>query len=219
MKGAARDEAEASPLLLQASDLHFAYPGEPPLFAGWNATIGPGLTLLHGDTGSGKSTLLRLLAGGTAAARGQLLLNGVALEAGAQAYRRYVFHVDPTTDAFDALAVSACTAALRAGDDGFDETTWQALVEGFSLAPHLGKSMFMLSTGSKRKVWLAAALASSRPLLLLDEPTAALDTGSIRCLWRALEAKAQAAKQAVVVASYERPEALSFAQTIELPAR
>ncbi|MDM0014463.1 ATP-binding cassette domain-containing protein [Variovorax sp. J22P168] len=218
MTGAAQDEVDAAPLL-QVKALQFAYPGEPPLFAGWNAAIGPGLTLLHGDTGSGKSTLLRLLAGGAAPQHGELLVGAVALAADAAAYRRRVFHVDPSTDEFDALAVADCTAALKAGDEGFDESAWQALVEGFSLAPHLGKSMFMLSTGSKRKVWLAAALASSRPLLLLDEPTAALDTGSIRCLWRALEAKARAARQAVVVASYERPEGLSLAQIIELPAR
>lgn len=203
-------------MILQAENLGFAYPGQQPLATGWTASIGPGVTLLHGDTGSGKSTLLRVLAG-TLAARGQLTLNGARLDTDAEAYRRGVFFVDPATDAFDALTVRACTAALREGDAGFDAATWQRLVDGFALAPHLDKSMFMLSTGSKRKVWLAAALASSRPLLLLDEPTGGLDAASIRCLWSALSESAQA--RAVVVASGECIDALPLAATLALPLR
>ena len=202
--------------LLEIRNLGFAYPGEPPLAADWTASIGPGVTLLHGDTGSGKSTLLRVLAGALAA-RGQLALHGVRLDRDAEAYRRAVFFVDPSTDAFDPLTVRACTAALREGDAGFDEATWQRLADGFALAPHLEKSMFMLSTGSKRKVWLAAALASSRPLLLLDEPTGGLDAASIRCLWGVLPERART--RAVVVASGDRIDALPLAATLALPLR
>ena len=202
--------------LLEIRNLGFAYPGEPPLAADWTASIGPGVTLLHGDTGSGKSTLLRVLAG-TLAARGRLALHGVRLDRDAEAYRRAVFFVDPSTDAFDPLTVRACTAALREGDAGFDEATWQRLADGFALAPHLEKSMFMLSTGSKRKVWLAAALASSRPLLLLDEPTGGLDAASIRCLWGVLPERARS--RAVVVASGDRIDALPLAATLALPLR
>jgi hypothetical protein len=36
------------------------------------------------------------------------------------------------------------------------------MVEGFALTPHLDKPVHMLSTGSKRKVWFGAALASGR---------------------------------------------------------
>lgn len=206
--------------LLQVDDLRFAYPGQPPLAAGWSAAIGPGLAWLHGDMGSGKTSLLQVLAG-RLPARGRLLLDGVSLERDAAAYGRKLFFVDPSTAEFDQSTVAACTEALRAGDAAFDEAAWQALVEGFALTPHLGKSMFMLSTGSKRKVWLAAALASARPLLLLDEPTAALDAASIRCLWRALEEKARRGTQAILVASYERADELPIASavgtTIELP--
>ena len=156
--------------VLEIRNLGFAYAGQAPIVTDWTASIGPGVTLLHGDTGSGKSSLLRVLAG-TLAARGQLALDGVRLDEDAEGYRRGIFFVDPGTDEFDPLTVRACTAALREGDGRFDEAAWQRLVDGFALAPHLEKSMYMLSTGSKRKVWLAAALASSRPLVLLDEPT------------------------------------------------
>ncbi len=203
-------------VLLHIDALRFAYPGEPPLVAGWSASIGAGVTLLHGDTGSGKSTLLRVLAGSLPAA-GRLTLAGARLDAQPRAYRHQVFFCDPATDGFDTVTGRACTATLREGDDGFDDARWQALVDGFGLAPHLDKPMFMLSTGSRRKVWLAAALASARTLTLLDEPTAALDAGSIRCLWHHLGELATRPGHAIVVASSERIDRLPLAGTLALP--
>lgn len=182
----------------------------------WSHAIGPGVTLLYGDTGSGKSTLLRVLAG-SLPAEGRLTLAGIERETDAEAYRRQVFFVDPATHAFDAVTGLACTASLREGNAGFDEARWQALVDGFGLAPHIEKPMYMLSTGSKRKVWLAAALASSRPLILLDEPTGALDAGSVRRLWAAIDEVAAEPGRAIVIGSYERIDRLPLAATIELP--
>lgn len=204
--------------ILHIDRLRFAYPGDPPIAAGWSARIGAGVTLLHGDTGSGKSTLLRVLAGTLPATGGRLTLAGASLPGPAEAYRRQVFFVDPSTDTFDAMGVQDCAASLRGADVPFDAARWQALVDGFSLAPHLQKKMFMLSTGSKRKVWLATALASKRPLTLLDEPTAGLDAGSMRCLWRTLAAVAQEGGRAIIVASGERvDDDVPLAGTMALP--
>ncbi|RZI88432.1 MAG: ATP-binding cassette domain-containing protein [Variovorax sp.] len=202
--------------ILDIHALSFAYPGEAPLVTDWSHAIGPGVTLLYGDTGSGKSTLLRVLAG-SLPAEGRLTLVGVEFETDAEAYRRQVFFVDPATRAFDPITGLACTASLREGDAGFDEARWQALVDGFGLAPHIEKPMYMLSTGSKRKVWLAAALASSRPLILLDEPTGALDAGSVRRLWAAIDEVAAEPGRAIVIGSYERIDRVPLAATIELP--
>ena len=203
---------------LDLNDLGFAYPGQAPLVSGWTTRIGAGVTLLHGDTASGKSTLLRVLAGALPAT-GRLTLAGTRLDAQPDAYRRNVFLCEPATEAFDQLTARACTASLSAGDAAFDAAAWQALTEGFALVPHLDKPLYMLSTGSKRKVWLAAALASGRALTLLDEPTGGLDAGSIRCLWRALGELADRPDRAVIIASAERIDRVPLAATIELPLR
>jgi ABC-type multidrug transport system ATPase subunit len=202
--------------LLQIDALRFAYPDQPALVSNWNASVGPGVTLLYGDTGSGKSALLKVIAG-TLPASGRLTLAGASLDAVPEAYRRQVFFVDPLTDRFDQLSARECTASLVEGDAGFDEAKWQAIADGFSLAPHLDKKMFMLSTGSKRKVWMAAGLASGRPLVLLDEPTAGLDKPSTRCLWATLSGFSAQARQAVIVASAARIDTVPLAATIELP--
>ena len=71
---------------------------------------------------------------------------------------------------------------------------------------HLHKPMYQLSSGSQRKVLLAAALASGAVLTLLDEPLAALDKPSISYLLQALEAEARAPRwpgRAVLVAHHE----------------
>lgn len=203
--------------LLQIEDLHFAYPDQPALADGWSATIGEGVTQMFGDTGSGKSTLLRVLAGQQPASAGQLRVAGVALDAEPEAYRRQVFFCEPAAEAFDPLSVQACTALLGEGDAGFDKVEWQRLVEAFSLVPHLEKQMFMLSTGSRRKVGLAAALASGRPVVLLDDPVGALDARSIHGLWQAIERRMAQPGRAVVVASSERITEVPLAASIELP--
>ena len=205
--------------VLHVQGLSFAYPGEPALLSDWSVSIAAGVSLLHGDTGSGKSTVLRLFAGTQQAAAGRLMLAGVDLDTDPVAYRRAVSWCDPSSEAFDAVTARDCTAALRAGDAVFDATGWQALVDAFALTPHLDKPMYMLSTGSKRKVGLAAALASGRALTLLDEPTGGLDAASIKALMRALASRCGHTDRAIVVASAERLDGIPLAGVIELPPR
>jgi energy-coupling factor transporter ATP-binding protein EcfA2 len=93
------------------------------------------------------------------------------------------------------------------------------VTDGLSLAEHLAKPLYMLSTGSKRKVWLAAAFAAGATLTLLDDPFAALDKPSIRfvqqrlALWAAPD---QASARACVLALYELPADVALAQVITL---
>ncbi|CAN7580228.1 ATP-binding cassette domain-containing protein [Pseudorhodoferax sp. LjRoot39] len=201
--------------MIDIQGLRFAFAGEAPLVADWSARIGPGITLLYGDTGTGKSLLLRLLAGVQAADAGRLQIGDAVLADAPGRYRAQLFFVDPATQDFDQMTARDCLAQLAGADA--DLAVRDALVEGFGLAPHLDKSLYMLSTGSKRKVWLTAALAGRRPVVLLDEPTAALDQGSVRCLWEALTVIGAARARTVLLASSEATTALPLAARIDLP--
>ncbi len=204
--------------LLQVRDLRFAHPGQPALMQSWTHSVSAGVTLLLGDTGSGKTTLLRALAGALACT-GQLSINGIRLDQNPHAYRSAVFWFDAGADApaHDARTPRECVAAWCAMHPRFDASAWQGHAEGFGLGPHLHKPMFQLSTGSKRKVALAVALASGCALTLLDEPTGALDAPSVAYLLHALAGCARRPDQAVVVASAEQPPGVPLAGVIELP--
>lgn len=205
--------------VLQVQQLHFAYPGSPVLVARWSHTVPAGVTWLRGDTGSGKTTLLSLLAGEQVIAGG-LVLDGVDWRADVAAYRRGLFWHDPASadsDACHALTPPDIAVRLRAKHPRFDDTAWQQHVQGFGLAPHLAKPLFALSTGSRRKVWLAAGLSAGCALTLLDEPTAGLDAPSVAYLMQALAHCAGWPDRATVVASGVPLDGVPLAGVIDLP--
>lgn len=204
-----------SSALLQVTRLNFAYPGLA-LFTDFSAAIPPGVTLVRGGDGRGKTTLLQLLAGLMPVKDGVLELDGIRLDQDSEAYRRRVFYVDPRTEAYDQLTPPEFFGKMRERFAGFDDSRLPALTEGLSLAPHLEKKLFMLSTGSKRKVYLAAAFAANATLNLLDDPFAGLDRASINFVTHTLDAQPRDGHQAWVAAMYEAPAGVALAASIDL---
>ena len=204
--------------ILRVQGLRFAYPQQAALFADWSARIPAGVSLVRGGESSGKTTLLRLLAGALPAQAGQLQIHGISLDAQPDVYRQHVFWADPRTDIHDQTTVLDYWSLLRARYASFDPGILGGLLEGLSLTEHQHKPLYMLSTGSKRKVWLAGAFASGAALTLLDEPFAALDTGSIRFVLQLLanEAAKHHPPRAWVVTHYEALGEVPLAGTINL---
>ncbi len=200
---------------LRVTGLCFAYP-DRPLFADWAADVRAGVTLVRGGDGCGKTTLLRLLAGDQAAGSGRLQLSGADLDEQAQAYRQMVFRTDPSSNALDQMTATDYFKAVQSNYAGFSKKWMDKLIDGLSLAPHLDKYLYMLSTGSKRKVWLAAAFASGAELTLLDEPFAALDKSSIQFVLELLANAAQQSSRAWVIADYVAPDNLALNAIIDL---
>jgi ABC-type multidrug transport system ATPase subunit len=124
--------------------------------------------------------------------------------------------MEPRSEAFDQLTAREYFASLPAAYPGFDDTLLPSLTEGLSLIPHLDKQLYMLSTGSKRKVWLAAAFAAGATLNLLDDPFAGLDKASINFVVKMLNQLAEDPARAWVIALYEAPEGVPLATVVEL---
>ncbi len=204
--------------VLQVDSLRFGYPGQAAMFAGWSTRIPAGITLVRGGESTGKTTLLRLLAGDLAAQAGEIRINGITLGAQPAAYRQLVFWNNPRTEAFDQITVLDYLASLHTRYPAFDPQSVPALLQGLSLTEHQHKPLYMLSTGSKRKVWLTAAFASGAALTLLDDPFAALDKVSIGLVLQLLEEETakQGAARAWMLADYEAPCRLPLAKTIDL---
>lgn len=205
----------AAPALLQVTQLRFGYP-ERPLFDRWDAALPAGVTLVRGGDGAGKTSLLRLLAGQLPAESGRLRLDGIEFEQDPDAYRRQVFMVDPWTDAFDQMTPPEYFASLHAQYPAFDDAALPRLTAGLSLTPHLAKKLYMLSTGSKRKVYLAAAFASGAALCLLDDPFGALDNPSVQFVGALLNEASQDRTRSFVIALYETPAGIALAATLDL---
>ncbi|MES2878713.1 MAG: ATP-binding cassette domain-containing protein [Pseudomonadota bacterium] len=201
--------------IVQVDGLCFRYPNRD-VFAGWSARIPPGVSLIRGDDGSGKTTLLRLLAGELPAQAGTLQFKGIAMDQQPMAYRQQVFWADPRSDAFDQVSAVDYFKSLPHQHPQFNEPLLDELVAGLSLTPHMDKPLYMLSTGSKRKVWLAAAFASGAVLTLLDEPFAALDKASIGFVMELLEDAADHPARAWVMADYAVPGDVPLASIIDL---
>lgn len=202
-------------MVLRVDGLHFGFAGHG-LFNGFGTSIPPGVTWVGGDESTGKTTLLRVLAGELSPKKGALQVNGIALTEQPQAYRSQVFWVDPRTQAFDTLTPLTYWDGVGKQCPAFSGTLLADLVDGFALAPHQGKALYMLSTGTKRKVFLAAAFASGATVTLLDEPFAALDKTSIALVLELLQEAAMHTSRAWVVADYVAPHGVALAATVAL---
>lgn len=189
--------------LLRASGLVFGWPGRP-VFTGESFEFGAGITWLQGANGSGKSTLLKLLAGALVPRLGQCQVAGVSAQLQPLAYRRQVFWCGPGALPFGHLTPPQYFGFLAGLYPRFDSTGLAAHVAGFGLAPLWGQPLAALSTGSQRKVWLAAALCAGTAAVLVDEPLNALDAASLAHARQALAQHAHG-PQAWVVASHEPP--------------
>ncbi len=187
--------------MIEARTLGWSHPDVPsrPVLADLGFTLRPGLTLVRGGEGRGKTTLLRLLAGELTPGSGTLVR-----PAGR------AFLPQPSDPACDAQVARDWLAAQL---DGVDVARAVPLVEAFGLAPHIDKPMFMLSTGSRRKVGLVAAALAGARLTLLDQPYAALDARSCRLVTELLAEAAASSERCWVVADHERP---SWLDGIEL---
>ena len=190
-------------------------PGDLPIFRDCHLQLPAGVSGLLGDEGVGKTSLMRLLSGDLTPSSGQLWLAG---EAAPLALPRpsAVFWADLRLPMHDNETPGQCWMHFRASLPAWSDATQKELIDILQLAPHLDKRLNMLSTGSRRKVGLVAALASGATVTLLDQPFVSLDQTSIRSLQAFLAQQRQNPGRAWLIADYEKPAHLPLASVIEL---
>ncbi len=186
---------------LVVEGLELAWPGLAigPLTFRLAAT---GLVALSGPTGSGKSSTLAAIAGQIDAAAGSIsTTSGPPLDPGAIAWAaQRPLLVPGSLRANLALAAPwANDAAILAAARRVGLDPLLARRGGLDLAiDHRGSG---LSGGERRRIGLARALLSERPLLLCDEPTADLDAHSAAQIIALLRDLAR--ERALVVATHD----------------
>jgi len=169
------------------------------------------LTALRGPNGSGKSTLLLAMAGLLRPTSGRITVLGV--EPGSGAHRQKVSYVPDEPALYDDLTLQDqldYIARLHKQSEPTDEC--QRLIGALDAEVLLNKLPRAMSKGQRQKAGLLVGAARPFEVLLLDEPTTALDAASRAQLCEALRALA-ASGRAIITSTHE-DELLEVADTI-----
>lgn len=169
-----------------------------------------------GLNGAGKTTLMRLLLGMTAPDAGDVLVEGRAPATMPARYWAGVGHLVETPFAYPELTVTENLrlAGRVAGlPDGNARVAAERWIEELALTRWARTGVRKLSLGNRQRLGLAAALIADPHLLILDEPTNALDpAGTI--LVRTLLQRSRERGAATLVSSHHLDEVARVADRI-----
>jgi subfamily B ATP-binding cassette protein MsbA len=174
----------------------FGYDDETQVLRDVSFTIDPGQVVgIVGPTGSGKSTVLSLIPRFYDANAGRVLIDGVSVDAyKLAALRQQVGFVLQETVLFrGTIRENIAYGRPGASDDEVIAAAKVANADEFiSRMPHgydsvVGERGDTLSGGQRQRIGIARAMIRNSPIMILDEPTAALDTESERLVIEGLE--------------------------------
>ncbi|MYE07119.1 MAG: ABC transporter ATP-binding protein [Chloroflexi bacterium] len=170
------------------------------------------VTLL-GPNGAGKSTILKMLSGEIAPQQGTISIFG---EPHGRDARRRIGLVLQEASTDDLMTVQE-TLQLHGQLFGLRRSELRRrcdeLLDALGLGDRTGDRCETLSGGLRRRLDIARALLHEPDLLLLDEPTLALDPDSSEAIWAALLDRV-AAGVALVVCSNDTIEAETYAHRV-----
>ncbi len=174
----------------------FAYDPESPVLREVTMSIVPGQRVgIVGPTGGGKSTVVSLIPRFYDPTGGEVRIDGVDIrDYTIDGLRKHIAFVLQDTTLFRGTVRDNIAY-------GRPDATEKELIEAAKLAnadefiskmPHgydtmVGERGSTLSGGQRQRIGIARALIRNSPILILDEPTAALDTESEKLVMEALE--------------------------------
>jgi ABC-type multidrug transport system fused ATPase/permease subunit len=189
-------------------DVAFAYDADSPVLQKVNFHIAPGQMVgVVGPTGGGKSTIVSLIPRFYDPTAGVIRIDGVDIrDYKVQGLRNQIAYVLQETVLFqgtirdniaygraDVTEAEIMNAAKMADVDEFV----QRMPHGYDTL--VGERGSTLSGGQRQRIGIARAIIRNNPILILDEPTAALDTESESMVVKALE-KLMAGRTVITIA-------------------
>lgn len=174
---------------------------------GPSEAIPTGLIAVTGGEQSGKTSFLRCLCGDISLQPGHTLLWPAQVDARC---------CDLSLPGLDDQTPVQWWDHFKTRNPHWNADLHAGLVSALGLLPHAEKQLFMLSTGSRRKVAIAGLLACGAAVTCLDQPYAALDAASIQVIREFLHDMADHPRRTWVVADYEADKRLPWAHIIAL---
>jgi len=218
--------------VLAASGVSVRYPGassDAIIDCSVNFAAGE-LVALVGPNGSGKSTLLRALAGGISR-HGHVLDDGQPRAADAAPDPRFLAwlpqtlqHVaGMTVDELVLLGRTSYLAQTRAGrlfghPSAADVAAIEGAIDRVGLQDDRATPLMNLSGGQRQRAFLAMTLAQQARVMLLDEPTTALDLPRAAALLDRLRTWSRDVNGLAVIAIHDLPLALARADRVVVMA-
>lgn len=178
--------------IIEISDLDFSYSGEAVL---QNVSIDvrqQDFLAIIGPNGGGKTTLLKLILGLLTPDRGVVRVDGVSPRKASACigYVPQIVHINrsfPIT-AIDVVMMGKFDPKKRLSrQSATNRREALAALERMDMAAHAHKKIGVLSGGQRQRVFIARALVTQPKLLLLDEPTAGIDTKGQADFYRLLK--------------------------------
>ena len=221
MNATYKNGKQSQPLMVWTNLWPNGVPAQPK---GWTEQLNPGVSVLLDEAGEEAQQWLAALTGHAIPGSGSVQCSGLDSQADSAVYQAHVFWHNPRME-MQAREITGLewlqTVAQRW--PAWSEDAWQAHSQGFELEQHLHKPLWHLSTGSLRKLNIAAALASGARLTVIEEPIAGLDQASIRYLSQALDslgedlASAPDAPRWVIVAHWEPLAGVTWDEVLAPP--
>ena len=179
------------------------------------------VTLIEGPSGSGKTTLISILGLLLKPTQGEVWIDGAnvaklgernlpALRAKHFGFVFQGFNLFPALTALENVAIAIRMKDTRIKDP---EAEARRLLDLVDLGPRAHHLPADLSGGQKQRVAIARALGGNPPILIGDEPTAALDTKTALSVMELLRELASTAGRAVVVVTHD-PRLERFADRV-----
>lgn len=186
-EGLERPETVPAFKSLEFRDVHFTYPGtDREILKGMNFKMDEGHHYsLVGENGSGKSTVIKLMLGLYDNYDGQILINGKDARELPLNIRRSIFsaifqdYVIFGTSIKNNIAMGFKDRETKV-DDAIDDLDLREMINKMpdGVDTEIGKlddKGLDLSGGQRQRIALARAIVSDSPVVILDEPTAAMD--------------------------------------------
>jgi ABC-type multidrug transport system ATPase subunit len=191
--------ADATPLL-QLDALAAGYAGRR-VFEGYSREFPAGAYVVLGANGSGKSTLLKAVAGVVPIAHGRVLVAGADLERQPLVAKRALSYVPSDPGAYPFMTGAELSRLVCAAKGLPLRPQFDQLASRFAMVEDVHKRFADMSAGMRRKAFLIAALLGASAVLLLDEPSDAIDAAAREALVDLLQARC--ASSVVLIATHD----------------